>query len=104
MAKRAIRIRITHERLEALCTICSEMTGDFAPQNEHGHLLREYLRELHHKLQKMLERKQEKYSLSLTGTESIAFYQLWNMLDIKHDQYANVIVNSIIARLSSIAA
>jgi len=104
MAQRTVRIRINFQRLESLYHICTDMTDEFAPRDEHGYLLREYLLELHHKLRKMLERKQERYTLNLVGTESIAFYQLWKRLDLQNDQYANVIVGSIMGKLSALAS
>jgi hypothetical protein len=101
MAAGAIRISITNDRLEALHGLCAEMKDDFKPKNEHGSLLKEYMLELEHRLNKMMQRKQERYTLCLTGTETMAFYQLWNMLDIRHDRYAKVIVGSMIQKMSA---
>lgn len=104
MAKRGIRIRISYQRVEALVEICSEMLEEFKPANEHHHLLREYLAELHEKLQDMLRRNQDLYTLILMGTESLAFYQLWKMLDISTDKYAILIVDNLLKKMSSLAA
>lgn len=104
MAKRTVRIRISHERLEALHNLCIEMKNDFVPDTEHGSLLKEYMLELEHRLKNMVDRNQERYTLNLSGTEAIAFYQLWNMLDIRHDKYANVIVGSLIQKMSALAS
>jgi hypothetical protein len=105
MAKnRGIRLRISAQRVQALLEICDEMVEDFRPANDHQHLLGEYLHELKHKLAEMTRKNQEMYMLHLVGTESIAFYQLWNMLDISTDKYAVIIVNDLLKKVSSLAA
>jgi fluoride ion exporter CrcB/FEX len=40
----------------------------------------------------------------LGGTEVIAFYQLWNMMDISRDKYATLIVNGLLGKMSTISA
>lgn len=105
MAKnRGIRIRISAQRVQALLEICEEMLEEFTPVNEHQRLLHEYLYELQHKLSEMIKRNQEMYMLHLIGSESIAFYQLWHMLDISTDKYAVIIVDDLMKKMSSIAA
>lgn len=104
MAKRGIKIRVTGDRLEALHNLCIEMKDDFKPNTEHGILLKEYMLELEHRLQKMVQRRQERYTLNLSTTEAIAFYQLWNMLDIRHDRFAKVIVGTMLQKMSAIAS
>ncbi|MCF8448421.1 MAG: hypothetical protein K9G49_01010 [Taibaiella sp.] len=102
--KRGIRLRISHQRIEALHEICGEMLDEFKPDTDHRQLLHEYLYELQHKLLDMLGRNQENYTLQLAGTEAVAFYQLWNMLDIRHDKYAVLIVDNLLKKMSSLAA
>jgi len=102
--KRGIRIRISYQRIEALVEICDEMLDEFRPANDHQQLLREYLIELRDKLQAMLVRNQELYTLILMGAETIAFYQLWNLLDISRDKYAILIVDNLLKKMSSLAA
>ncbi len=104
VTKRSVRVRISHQRVEALQDICAEMLQSFKPLNDHHFLLREYMRELQHKLALMSKRAQNEYTLSLTGTESVAFYQLWQALDIKHDKYATLIVETMLKKMSSLAA
>jgi hypothetical protein len=103
-AKRGIRLRISHQRIEALQEICDEMLEEFIARNEHQHLLREYLADLRQLLRDMICRRQEIYTLILGGAESIAFYQLWNMMDISRDKYATLVVNNLLDRLSIISA
>ena len=102
--KRGTRIRISRQRVAALLEICEEMLEEFIPRNEHQQLLREYLRELRHKLPEMLARNQELYTLAMCGSEAIAFYQLWNMLDISRDKYPNLVVDSLLEKMSALAA
>ncbi|MCW3123769.1 MAG: hypothetical protein JWQ38_3261 [Flavipsychrobacter sp.] len=102
--KRGIRLRISQQRVEALKEICDEMLEEFAPANEHQHLLKEYLVELRHKLEEMLKRNQNLYTLSHSGAESIAFYQLWHMLDISADKYATLIVDNLLKKMGNMAA
>lgn len=105
MAKnRGIRIRISAQRVQALLEICQEMLEEFSPVNEHQLLLSEYLYELQHKLTDMVRKNQEMYMLHLVGSEAIAFYQLWNMLDISTDKYAVIIVDDLLKKMSSLAA
>jgi hypothetical protein len=102
--KRGIRIRISNQRLEALQEICAEMLEEFRPDTDHRQLLHEYLLQLQQRLHEMLLRKQEIYTLMLEGPEAVAFYQLWNMLDIRHDKYAVLIVDNLLKKMSSLAA
>lgn len=102
--KRGVRIRISLQRVEALQEICQEMLEEFAPANEHQHLLKEYLVELEYKLGDMLKRNQQLYTLSHSGAESVAFYQLWNMMDIRRDKYACLIVDNLLKKMSGMAA
>ncbi len=102
--KRSIGVRLSHQRIEALMEICRGELETFLPQNDHQFLLREYLTDLEHKLVLLVRRPQEYYTLSLSGTEAIAFHQLWQMLDIRRDKYAAVIVETMLKKISSIAA
>lgn len=102
--KRIVRIRVSHQRVEALHEICGEMLDEFRPDTDHRQLLHEYMHELRQKLQAMLDRNQENYTLTLTGTEAVAFYQLWHMLDIRHDKYAVLIVDTLLKKMGSLAA
>lgn len=102
--KRGVRIRISLQRVEALQEICQEMLEEFVPANEHQQLLKEYLLELECKLGDMLKRNQQLYTLSNSGAESVAFYQLWNMLDIRRDKYACLIVDNLLKKMSGMAA
>jgi hypothetical protein len=102
--KRSIRLRISSQRMEALQEICGEMLDEFSPDTDHRLLLHEYLQELHQKIAQMLDKNQETYTLILSGPEAVAFYQLWNMLDIQHDKYAVLIVDNLLKKMSSLAA
>jgi hypothetical protein len=102
--KRGIRLRVSYQRVEALCEICGEMLDEFKPDNDHRQLLHEYMMDLRSRLEEMLQREQDSYTLILAGPEAVAFYQLWNMLDIRHDKYAVLIVDNLLRKMSSLAA
>jgi hypothetical protein len=80
------------------------MLEEFRPDNDHRQLLHEYMQDLQEKLDAMRQRNQALYTLLLSGPEAVAFYQLWNMLDIKHDKYAVLIVDNLLKKMSSLAA
>ncbi len=102
--KRSIGIRISHQRLEAMVEVCDTMLASFRPANEHQELLHEYLGELKYKLVQMSKKSQELYTLTLSGTEAMAFYQLCQLMDVKHDRYASVIIESMLSKIGSLAA
>ena len=102
--KRSIGLRISHQRIETLLEVCETILGSFRPVNDHQVLLREYMCELQLKLQQMAKKSQQLFTLTLSGTEAMAFYQLWHMMDLKHDRYASLIVDSMLSKISSIAA
>lgn len=102
--KRHIRVRVSDLRVEALQELCTDILDTFKPTNDHQYLLREYMRELQHTLASMKRRPQGEYTLSLSGTEAVAFNQLWKMVDISHDKYANVIVENMMKKINSLAA
>jgi hypothetical protein len=102
--KHNIRLRINRQRTEALHEICDEMLEEFKPVDAHHQLLKEYLSELREKLTAMLVRDQDLYTLMLTSAEALAFYQLWNLLDISHDKYATIIVDGLMRKMSRLAA
>lgn len=102
MAK-AIRIRISHDRLDSLCGLCKEMQEEFKPETDHDKLLKEHMQEFSEKISNMLLRNQEKYTMVMSGSESTAFYQLWKKLDIRNDAYANIIVGSLLHKMSALA-
>lgn len=101
MAK-GIRLRTSNQRINALLDISEQMKKEFTPANEHQILLAEHLIYLNAKLSDMSERNQEMYTLHMTGLESLAFYQLWNMLDISSDKYAEIIVSDLIKRIKQL--
>jgi hypothetical protein len=102
--KTGIRVRISHQRIEALVELCDEMLEEFVVRNEHQLLLKEYMRDLKDDLQAMARRNQDLYTLILSGSQATAFYQLWNSLDIRHDKYATVIIENLLEKMSALAA
>lgn len=102
--KRNVRVRISHQRLEALTGLCGDMLSEFVPGNDHQYLLREFLQELKLKLMLMARQPQQNYTLALCASEALAFYQLWKIMDIRHDRYAVVIVETMLSKMSALAA
>ncbi len=97
--RRGIRLRVSRQRMEALEEICLEMKEEFKPQNDHQVLLHGYMQDLIEKLKAMLARNQELYTLAFAGVEAIAFYQLWQLLDISSDRYASLVVEGLLKKL-----
>lgn len=95
-----IKIRISQLRVEALVEICKEMLAEFKPKNDHHALLLEYMRDLVHRLNGLLARPKDAYSIGFSTTEAMAFYQLWQMLDVRHDKYATVVVEGILKKIN----
>ncbi len=100
--KRSIKIALSYQRMEALNEICEEMIDDFKPANEHQNLLYAFLLELRHRITQLLKNNQANYFLTFLSMEAIAFYQLWHIMDIRHDKYAALIVDAIMKKLSSL--
>ena len=102
MAKRpsrGVKIRLTRERLEALHSICDEMLKTFKPENKTELLMREYLKELHYVLNSKIKTEQCLYTVHMTGMEAISFRQLWDVLNIKNDKYASILIRSILGQI-----
>jgi hypothetical protein len=93
---RGIKMRINRQRVEALADICTELATGFKPADEHQYLLWEYLHDLKHRLAAMLQQRQERYTLLMTGAEQTAFYQLWHLPGADNDRYTGIIVKSIL--------
>jgi MoaA/NifB/PqqE/SkfB family radical SAM enzyme len=97
--KKAVKIRVVRDRLEALHFVCSDMLKLFTPEDETELLVLEYLKELHHVLSKKLEANQGIYTIHMSGTEATAFRYLWKVLDIKDDKYACIVINGILKQI-----
>lgn len=98
-SRHTIKIRLTREKLEALHCICDDMMKEFVPENETEYLMLEYLKELHHDLSKKIKLDQNIYTLHMTGTEAVAFRQLWNVFYINNDKYAGILVRSVLGQI-----
>jgi hypothetical protein len=94
-----VKIPLSHDRLEAVSFQYSQLLQAYQPENDHDRLLFECMIELSEKIGKTLLRDQGKYTLTLTSREALAFYQLWNQVDLSHDPYSRVIINSMIAEI-----
>lgn len=83
--KKADPKRMSHSELEALsmayesALLQLEQSWSASDYNGHTMLLKEHAVAMAMKLQKMLGRWQEKYTLTLTAVEAMAMYQLWQL-------------------------
>jgi len=96
---KAVKVRINHERVEALHEILRDLIEGFEPEDAHEELLKEYMTGLKLELQKMASRQQLLYTFTMSGTEAIAFRQMWQMTALKENKYASIIVQSIIGQI-----
>lgn len=69
---------MTADMTEALCSTYEALAEIYAPEGAHELLLFGHITELRDKLLKMVDCDQHRYTLSLTGTESLAFVQVWD--------------------------
>lgn len=94
-----IRVGMSAERLEAFMLQCGNVLEPTQPDGEHEQLLYEHLAELHHELCKMYEREQNTYRIRLSGSQALAFYQLFQRVNINHCPYSMVVINDTIAQI-----
>ena len=102
--KRSIGVRIRHQRLETLQDICTSVLKNFLPVDGHEFQLRQYIRDLEHKLWNIAKNPEEVYMLSLSDDEAMAYNQLWQLQGIKDNTYTKIIVGTMLTRISAIAA
>lgn len=98
MAKRVINVPMTYDRLQHLGELYNRAYNWLLPENEHEDLLRTHIDELRHRMNVMLAREQNTYSLSLTLTEQCAFQQVWRMIPLEHP-YDQIVINAIIEKI-----
>lgn len=96
MNSNSIKIKMNHNRLEALGQQYELLTDSYEPENAHEHLLFECLVLMRDKIEKMLRAAQLKYTLTLSSLEALAFFQVWNMVDTSHHVYADIVICNII--------
>lgn len=91
-----LRIKLSRLQVESLYSLYNHFYTEYNPEGEHEKLLYEHLLEMHFKLQGLFNKHQGTYTLPLTATEAIAFFQTWNTIEV-HDKLADVTTRNIIA-------
>lgn len=101
--KRCISVRLSRQRIEALLQIYEDINQHFKPINDHHHLLYAFLGELQHKLSLLYRKVQADYTLTLTTTEAIAFYQLCQEIDLSQHSYGHIILSAMLQQMEQAA-
>lgn len=93
-------IKMSRERLEAFARQNFNLIDVFDFKTDHDKLLREHIIDMHFRLQELLARPQQnKFTIKLSNAEAMAFYQVWNQVDLNHCPYSRVIVEEAIAKI-----
>jgi len=74
---KVVSFSMTSDMTEALCDTYEGLAEIYNPEGPHDLLLFGHITELRDKLKKMVDNDQHKYTLSFTGTEALAFVQVW---------------------------
>lgn len=67
--------------------------------DDHEKLLREYMIDMHIRIGDLLRKVQQKFKIPLSNAEAMAFYQVWQKVDLRHCPYSRVIVGDAIAQI-----
>lgn len=94
-----LKMKLLQGWMEALYTAYVAQEHLFKPENEHEELLLEHVRELLSRLSKQLGNDQEKYTLTLTGTEAMAFLQFWMIVPVERGSLIQVVIHHIIQHI-----
>jgi hypothetical protein len=96
-----IKLKLTHDRLQALNKLYGDLINIYQPDDTHEALLLEHAIELQWRIGRFLQaRRQETYTMSLSSTEAMAFYQMWSVVDVDNDPYGNAIILSAIEQIN----
>lgn len=89
MAGRIIKIKLTYRRLIALEQLHRDFMAVFLPKinDRYGMLLSAHLRDFHNQISLLLSKEQKKYTLCLNEVQTMAFCQVWELAEIKGDEF-----------------
>jgi|GEM_PF-4279784 len=98
---KAIELRLEHIDVAAMQKLYKDLLYDYKVEkgDKHGALLKEHIKELGDRWQKMYDEDNEKYKLKLTGTEALAFMQTWEGSFLHFDPFTNLTIQNIIAEI-----
>lgn len=93
-------IKMSRERMEAFARQNYNLIDVFEFKTDHDKLLREHIIDMHFRLQELLRRReQNNFSIKLSNAEAMAFYQVWQQVDLSHCPYSRVIVDDAVAKI-----
>lgn len=93
-------LKFSRERLEAFYRQNLAQIETYTDtRNEHEKLLREYMVDMHARIDKMLDGSAVNFKIKLSNAEAMAFYQVWQKVDLRHCLYSKVIVEDAIAKI-----
>lgn len=95
--KNCVQVRFTYERIEALFLQISNVKRVYYPENEHEQLLLEHMIDMGERLETLLNKNQMTFLVTFTGSEALAFMQIFKTTGLHHDPYSKVIVQETIA-------
>lgn len=95
-----MQLKMSRERLEAFARQnFNQISLLEETKDEHEKLLREYMIDLHIRIRMMLEKQQMKFTIPLSNAEAMAFYQVWQKVDLRHCPYSRIIVEDAIGQI-----
>ena len=97
--KNTIKVTIDVKKIETLAGIYEAACAGFEPENEHEHLLFEHVKLMHVKLFDKLRLEQNKYTLTLTSVEALAFVQFWQIIPLALAPYHATIINRLFGEI-----
>jgi hypothetical protein len=101
MRKGLIKVKATFARLEAIYEIYEDLIAVYVPENDHERLLQEHAVAFWHKLEVMMNKRQDVYTMNVSPVEALSFLQLWGSQPMQLDAYAAVLINGVVAKLDN---
>lgn len=96
MAKHnVVKHKLNAQRMEAL-SLAYLSVMNHVPEDGHELLLHEHARELLCRISTMLLSDQQKYTLKMSGTEAMAFMQLWYTIPVAAGSLEQVVIGEMI--------
>lgn len=94
--KNCVHVRFTYERIEALFLQISNVKKVYYPETDHEKLLLEHMIDMGERLETLLNKNQMTFLVTFTGSEALAFMQIFKTTGLYHDPYSRVIVQETI--------
>ncbi len=94
-----VTIKLSRQRMDALCNVYQAAIGEFYPENEHELLLQEHLTELCRRFIKALRTDFNNMKFKFSATEALAFVQFWQLGPMEVDNYTGIVLNDVMAKI-----